>query len=343
MRRTTHRTATALALGAALLAGALAPRVAEAVVVEKIVAVVGDDAILLSELRDRGRPFVRLMHKQVPAGPQRAAAESKIYEDVLEKMIEETLVQQAAERGKVELKPGDLERAFENLAAQNKTTVEDLIASTEEKTGMTEAQYRAEIRRQILEGQMLSQRVRGRMRIGEEDLKNAFARAQREERDRREYRPAWIVLRVLPGSSEQAIAERFELARELRTRALGGEPFAELARRYSDDAATREQGGDLGIRAPSKSQLAQTGRRTALAPEIEERLLGLEIGQIAEPFRVADAIVVATVLRRAPSKYTTLEAAKPELVQRVQNELVTREKAAWLDELKKRVHVDRRL
>src|SRR5438046_951482 len=67
---------------------------ADAAVVEKIGAVVGDDAILLNELRARTAPLVRVLASKAPPGPQRTAAESQVYRDVLSRMIEETLESQ---------------------------------------------------------------------------------------------------------------------------------------------------------------------------------------------------------------------------------------------------------
>src|SRR4029078_10232602 len=98
-------------------------------------------------------------------------------------------------------------------------------------------------RRQILEGKMLQVRVKGRVRITEEDVKAMYERQVREERRRREYRASWIVLRLVPASSAPAIAERRTLANELVKRARKGEDFTALAKAYSDDASTREQGG----------------------------------------------------------------------------------------------------
>ncbi len=330
------------ALAAAALAGAitLAAAPAHAVVVEKIVAVVGDDAIMLSELRTRGLPFLRQIAKQYPPGPARTAAESSMLKDLLKKMVEDMLEQQAAERLKIVIKPDEVDKAFEQMAAGQNMTVDQLFDVTEKKTGMSEQDYRDEIRRQILEGKLLSQRIRGRVRITEEDLKKAYTKALREDLERREYRPGWILLRILPNSSPAAIAQRQAQAQKLWDRLEAGEAFADVAADSSDDTRTREKGGDLGIHAPSRSPSAQAGKRQALAKELEDKLLALEPGEYTKPFRFGEAIVIMTVLSRQPTRFTTFEAAKPELVQRVQNEIVLRERTAWIEELKKRTHVE---
>lgn len=64
----------------------------------------------------------------------------------------------------------------------------------------------------------------------------------------------------------------FQRARDLRQRALEGEDFAALAREFSDDAGSAEDGGDLG-----------TFGRGRMVPAFEEAAFALEPGEISEP------------------------------------------------------------
>lgn len=331
----------ALAVGAACFGSP--PRSADAAVVEKIVAVVGDEAILQSELRGRAAPLIRVLASRAPAGPQRTAAESQVYRDVLNRMIEETLESQAAERQKIVVTPDEVDKAVENVAAQQGMTVDQLLTAADQRSGLTEVEYRAEIRRQVLEGKLLSQRVRGRIRITEEDIKNTFHRTLREERERREYRPQIILIQVPEKATPAVVAEKEALSRSIYEKLKAGTPFADLATQYSDEPKTKDKGGDMGIYAPIKTQAAQLGKRPALSEEVEAKVIPLEPNEFTQPFRLADAIIIMGLKSRQPSKYTTVEAAKEEMVQRIQNEILAREKEAWITELKKRTHIESRL
>jgi peptidyl-prolyl cis-trans isomerase SurA len=336
-----RRPLVAAGLALALLLGHVRP--AEAVVVERIVAIVGERAILLSELRDRARPYLVAVQQKLPTGAQQAAAESQIFKELIEKMIDEELEAQAASKARVSVSTEEIDNAIQNIAASQGMTTEQLYKSALAASGMTRQEYREELRRQILEGKMVQLRVRGKVRISEEDVRTQFERTVREERRRREYRPSWIVLRIMPGSSPEAIAERKALAADLIARARRGEDFAELARKFSDDPETRDKGGDLGIRAPQGSPNAITGKRPVMAPELENVLLPLEPGQVAGPLQVGDAIAVLKLVDRQASRYTTLEAARGEMLQRLQAEILEKAKRRWLEDLKKRTHIDVRL
>ncbi|MDC3954146.1 peptidylprolyl isomerase [Polyangium jinanense] len=326
-----------------VLAAALAQQPAEAIVVERIVAVVGDDPILLSDLRARAKPSLLQVQQRVRPGAEQAAAESQVFKDTLEVMIDQRLEAQAAERAGITVTPDEVENAFRNIANAQGLTTAEMFREAKARLGLTEQEYRDEIRRQILEGKMLQLRVKGRVRITEDDVKAMYERTLREERKRRDYRAAWIVLQIMPGSSPEAIAERKKLAAELVTRARAGEDFAALARAYSDEANTRDAGGDLGIRAPAGSPQAQQGQRPALAPDFENAVMPLDPGQVSDVIQVEKGLVIMKLVSRQPSRYTTYEAAKGEMVQRLQTEILEKAKRKWLDELKKRTHLDVRL
>jgi peptidyl-prolyl cis-trans isomerase SurA len=341
-RRTASSVIT-IAAGAGLLALAIAPpRTANAVVVEKVVAVVGDEAILLSDLQVRAQPFLRQIAQHMPPGPQRTAAESQMYKDLLNKLVEEELEAQAAKQSKTVVTPDDLDKALQSIAEQQGMTLSQLFEITEQKTGLSEQEYRAEIGRQVLEGKLLNLRVRGRIHITEEELKSTYQHALREERDRREYHPAWIVLRILPGSSPAAIEQRQQLAKKIVEHARAGEDFAALAEQFSDDSPTKDKGGDLGVRAPQKSTAAQTGKRPFLSEDFEKIIMPLEPGDVSDPIDAGDGIVIVKLISRQKSRFTSFEDARDEMVQRVQNDLLQKERDELIEELKRRTHIDLR-
>ncbi|MEZ4308579.1 MAG: SurA N-terminal domain-containing protein [Polyangiaceae bacterium] len=315
---------------------------AEAVVVERIVAVIGDKAILLSELRARAKPFLVQVLQTVPAGAQQAAAQSQILKDLLEKMVDEELEAQAAARASVTVSSQEIENAFDNIAASQGVTKDALFKAARARNGLSDQDYRDEMRRQILEGKMLQLRVKGRVRITEEDIKTMYDRVVREERRLRDYHPAWIVLRILPGSDEATIAERKALAADIAGRARKGEDFSLLVATYSDDSATRDSGGDIGVRSPQGSPQA-ANKASVLSPELEAAVMGLEPGEVSAPVHVGQAVVVLKLLSRQPSRYTGYKEARQEMIQRLQAEIMDKAKKKWLEELRRRTHVETRL
>jgi peptidyl-prolyl cis-trans isomerase SurA len=125
--------------------------------------------------------------------------------------------------------------------------------------------------------------------------------------------------------------------------ARAGEDFGELAEKYSDDTNTKTQGGDLGVRAPQATAEAQTGKRPFLSDAFEKVVFPLEPGEVAEPVNAGDGIVIIKLISRQKSHYTSFEDAKEEMIQRLQNELVKKERDQLIEELKRRTHIEKRL
>ena len=310
---------------------ALAPRAAQATIIERVVAVVGDRAILLSELLDRARPFQMQVYGSVPEGASRNAALSQLYKQLVERLVDEELQGREAAKSNITVSAEEIQSALERVAKQNDVSVEQLLEEAQ-KNGLSAMEYRGEIRRQLLDAKMLNLRIQGRMRIGEDDMRAAYKRISTEERRKLEFRAAWIRFQIPPGSGSAGVASQRDAATEVAERARAGTDFGALARTYSSDAATREQGGLLAPMRPGE-----------LPPEVDSVLLAMEPGEVSQPVRLGDAWLVLQLVERAPSQLPEYEKARPQLQTRVYAEKMDAARRQWLDSLRKRTHVDIRL
>jgi peptidyl-prolyl cis-trans isomerase SurA len=330
-RRLGARWASGLALSLALAGLSLAlagPPTAEAAIVERIVAVIGDKAILLSDLRARAEPGLVQIYRSVPPGAQRNAAISQLYRAMLDRLVDEELETRAAQQSKVTVSAREIEEALERVAAQNKLTVPALLAEAE-RGGLNERSYRDELRRQLLEAKLINVRLQGRIRVTEEDLRVAYRKLVLEERQRLSFTPAWIVIGSGTGASEQRA--RRKLAEALSEQARTSD-FAALARQHSEEVNSRAAGGKLRPMLPNE-----------LHPTLARVAIGLEPGESSPPVLVGKNLVVLKVLERAESDLPKYEEAQRELGERVYLEKMAQAKKTWLDGLRRQHHVEVRL
>lgn len=338
-RRSSTRRLTALLALAGTLGAQSGPETgvrfgiaeARATIVERVVAVVGDKAILLSDVQSRARPFQLQVYRNVPEGASRNAALSELYRQLVQKLVDEELQGREAARSNITVTQEEIEKALEYSAKQNDVTVQQLFEEAQ-RNGLSPGEYRQEMRRQLLDAKMLNLRVQGRMRISEDDMLRAYRRAAQEERRKLEFRAAWIRLQIPAGADATEIARVGDVAAQLAARARSGADFAVLARRFSSDPTTREQGGLLAPMQPGE-----------LPPEVDSVLLGMEPGQVSAPVRFGDAWVVLKLVERAASQLPAYDQAKPQLQNRVYAEKMETARRQWLDSLRKRTHVDVRL
>jgi len=329
-RRWLGRGIASAAVWALLLAPPLERR-ARATIVERVVAVVGDRAVLLSELLERARPFQMQIYGTVPEGASRNAAVSQLYRQLVERLVDEELQGREAAKSNITVSAEEIQAALERVAKQNDVTVEQLFDEAQ-KNGLGVAEYRQEIRRQLLDAKMLNLRIQGRMRIGEDDMRSAYKRIEQEERRKLEFRAAWIRFQIPPGSGTAGATRQRDQATQVAARARAGADFAELAGTYSSDPATRDTGGLLAPMHPGE-----------LPPDIDAALLAMEPGEVSAPLRLGDAWMVLKLVERAPSQLPEYDKAKPQLQTRVYAEKMDAARRQWLDGLRKRTHVDIRL
>lgn len=305
-------------------AALLATTGARATIVERIVAVVGDEAILLSDVRERAEPFLVQVYQSVPPGAQQNAAISQVYRVVLERLVNEELETRVAQQSQLTIGSDEVDDALSRVAAQNDITVEKLLQEAQ-TTGMSEVEYRAELRRQLLEAKLINLRLQGRIRVTPEDLRGAYRRLVLEERQQLSLTPAWIVLDATRAPARtRARAQRIaELAKST--------DFAALARRYSEDPS-RSAGGVLRSVTPSE-----------LPPELARLSVGLEVGETSPAIRVGNRFIVLKVVERAPSELPDFESAQRELTERVYMDKMAQAKKSWLEGLKRQHHVEIRL
>src|SRR5262249_10341634 len=162
-----------------------------------------------------------------------------VYKAVLQKIVDEELIEKAATSAKVTITPTEIDAALKRVADQNQVPVQKVLAEAE-RAGMSESKYREELRRQLLEAKLLNVRIQNRIRITDEDLRAAYQKIEVEERQQLGVTLAWIVIH----SDGRGVAEARKLADEALGRARR-EDFATVARAVSEDAATRGHGGAM--------------------------------------------------------------------------------------------------
>ncbi len=323
-RRSLERGVVALAL----LLGATAtflPRTSAASIVERVVAIVGERAILLSDLRERALPFLVRVYEGVPEGPQRTAALNQIYGVVLDRMIEEELEDTAATKMGLSVTSQEIDDALAKVAAQNRMSKNGLLAEAK-RSGLTVFAYREELRRQVLQSKIAGVRLQGRIRVTEADLRTAYRGYQLEERQKSATRTLRLVLAAGKTPAEQA--SQLARAEAIVRRVRGGEEFRDLL-----DVEPALPGSGL---SPSRSPEEEPDA-------IKRAIVALEVGEMAPPIRQGDRLVLLQVIERAPSELPAFDEALDQLNQRVYMEKLNKARTAWLEGLRKRTHIERKL
>jgi peptidyl-prolyl cis-trans isomerase SurA len=323
---------SAAALLTVTLASAFASN-AQASIIERVVAVVGERPLLLTDLRKRAKPYLLQIFAASETPAQQAAQESEMYRELLNHMIDERLEEQAADKARLSVTSEEIDRALKNKAASVGLQLKDLYAEAR-RQGLREADYRDEVRRQLLEGKLIQLRVMNRVRVSEDDARNAYARWIAESA--KTGTDKVVELRILarrlpPGLTAEQIETEQKLAQSIVAKARAGTDFCALVTQYSQDVQTRASCGSRGLQ--SMSQL--------VAP-LDTMVASLKKGEVSDPTTIPDQAIVVVQLAQSPH-VPTFEEVKPMMQERAMGEILESQRKAWLQELRRGVYVDVRL
>ena len=241
---------------------------AEMKLLDGIVAVVDDDVVLASELDYR----VKAVRDQLAGSGQQLPPMDVLINQVLERLILESIQLQMGGRAGVRIDDETLTRAIAGIAERNGMAIEDFIAQIEAE-GFPYPRFREEVRRDMVISRVQGAQVNRRINLTEQEI-NSFLDSplgQRALSD--EYRVGHILLEIGRDATTAAKLAAEDEADEILRLLRSGADFRELAIERSASASALE-GGDMGWR-----------KAGALPSLFAEAAVALSVGDTAEPIR----------------------------------------------------------
>ncbi|MBD3162359.1 MAG: hypothetical protein GF346_08450, partial [Candidatus Eisenbacteria bacterium] len=239
-----------LAVGATLLIAGLPATGSAQQPVEGVSAVVGDEPILRSEVEEQFE--ILAPQFQVERGDTGQARQLR--RDILDNLINQKLLAQKAEELGIEVDEAQVDAAVEEAIRSDRERMgPEAFARQLEIEGLTEPElrsiYEADLREEFLRRQLLQREVFSKVTITDADVRRHFEENREKIGQKpRALRVLDLFVRVAPDS---VVEENYrQRAEEIREEIVGGLPFEEAARRYSDDERSAEQGGLLGRFSP---------------------------------------------------------------------------------------------
>jgi peptidyl-prolyl cis-trans isomerase SurA len=256
---------------------------AQQTVIDRIVAVVGKEYILLSDLNAQTE-FFAFNNRMDPTTPG-------LKEQVLEGMVNEKLVLAEA------LQDTLLSVSDEEVGTQLDALIAQRIAlpqigsekRLEEMYGMTiskmKRDFRDDMRKQLLV-QKLQQTRFGSVQTSRREIEEFFATFKDSLPAVPEELQLYHILRI-PKIGQQSKAKVKEKAQVILDSIKAGGDFAELARRYSEDRGTATDGGDLG-----------SWHRGQFVKEFEEIVFSLTENQLSDIVETSRGFHIIQLLER---------------------------------------------
>ncbi|WP_129140594.1 peptidylprolyl isomerase [Modicisalibacter coralii] len=246
---------------------------------DRIVAVVNDDAIMASELADR----VAQARSQLAQRNISMPSDAVLRKQVLDRMVVEQIQLQMARKANLTVDDTQLNRAVRSIAQNNGMTL-DQFADALERDGLSLADVREQVRREMLIRQVQQRRVASQVKISDQEV-DRYLTQQGGDRNVR-YELGHILVALPQSPSPDAVKQAQQRARALYRQLQDGADFADLAAAESD-GANALQGGNLGWRSGAELP-------TVFADVVPQ----LDVGQVSEPIRSPSGFHLVKLLDR---------------------------------------------
>jgi len=246
---------------------------------DRVVAIVDNDVVMQSQFDSRLREVEQAIAKRGAELPPQDA----LRQQVLERLIVESLQLQIADRSGIRIADEELNQAVETIAQRNGMNVEQFRQALA-RDGLSFQEAREQIRREMLINRVRQRRIADRIQISEQELQNFLASDLGRLQLSEEFRLANILLPLPEGASYEQIAEVEKRATELYRQLRDGADFARLAMSNSVSENALD-GGEVGWRKAAQ-----------LPPPFDAMVRSLQPGEVTEPVRTPGGVIILKLI-----------------------------------------------
>ncbi len=252
-------------------------------VVDRVVAVVNQEIITLSEVEK----WINLQKEEIVTEDRLEKQERMraLCREVLEKLIEEKLIDQEVKKSGVKVSSKEIEATLEEIKRRNAATQEDLERALA-SGGLTVETYKKQIEKNLQRQKLINWSVKVEEKAGEKELREFYQKNINRYRTNETYRPGQILFVIPKGATPKEIREIREKCQKVLERIKKGEDFGEMALLYSEDISNKDH-GDLGY-----------FRKGELLPVIEREALRLQVGEVSGIIRTEFGFHIIKLLDR---------------------------------------------
>ena len=293
-------------------------------VVSRVAAVVNKEIISTHQLDQRLQEQLAKQQKQ-PSPVQMGA----LRQELLSRMIEESLVQQRIAALNLTVSEEEIETALVDVQKKNKLSRDDLEDAVQTQ-GLDFDDYRDNLRQQILRYKLISEEVRSQIDVPERELVEYYRAHLEDYRLPPEVELSALSFPVSEKASEQERTQIRKMANEALMRLQQGEALAEVADSYNQTYGAT--GGSMGKFVYEE-----------LTPEFVEAINEVEDGTFTAPVEMGTAIHLLRVDDRLSEGLRQFDAVKFDLHQMILDQKTDVRIKEWTKALKNKAFIDIRL
>jgi peptidyl-prolyl cis-trans isomerase SurA len=303
------------------LAGAL-----HAELVDRVVAVVNNDIILLSDLNQAMAGISASLNAQGYSQSQKTQILKEQRDKILEQLIYDKLTDQQVQQHHIKISDDEVDATIERIRNLNRMTSDELRRRLESE-GVPYDEYRRQIKEKMLQARLVNREVKSKIVITDEDVQ-AYYNAHKDEYGvHTKYELRHILIKVPSPADSDAKKDALARINHIYDALQKGESFEKLARDYSE-APSAKRNGNLGV-----FDIA------ILSDQIKQALNGLEAKQFTKIVDTEQGYQIFYVESIMQTGGKGIDEVRSEIQEKLYADVVDRKFDEWIKDLRQRSHI----
>ena len=267
-------------------------------IVDRIVAVINQEAITLSELEKS----VKNIKVEIQAADRLEKREKilTVYRQVLNQLVDEKLIDQEVKKAGVKVTSKEIEATLEDVRHRNGLT-QEMLEKTLTKDGITLEAFKKEIEKKIQRMKVINHSLKVELKPSERELRDFYEKNADRYRGTESYRTSHILFHVPKGATDEEIRKIRKDCQKVLEKIRKGEDFGEMALLYSEDTSAKDR-GDLGY-----------FKRGELLPAFEKEALRLQVGEVSGIIRTQFGFHIIKLVERKGGQPLPFESVKEDV------------------------------
>lgn len=276
--------------------------------IDSIIAIVEDDVITERELDARKTLIITEFSRTNRKLPNA----DTLHRQVLEAMINDSILLQEAKRRGLKISEGQLNQAMQKISRDNQMNLAEfrqvLISQ-----GIDYEKYRESIHKELTLNALRRQYTARSANVSDEEVDDFINR--NDDGIEYVYKLAHILITLPDAATPEQIAQAKSQSADILNKLDGGAVFGQLANQYSS-GSTALSGGDLGWR-----------NKAEIPGLFTDAVLGLKPGEYAGPLRSASGYHIVFLSARKDAQQVLSSQVRSRHILLRPNELVSEEEA----------------
>jgi len=298
-------------------------------VADRVVAVVNNEVITSYELDNLAAAYVERA-ANVSKKEDRDALIKETRPAMLNRMIDDLLVEQEAKKAGIVVKEEDVMASISDILARKNIKLEEFKNEVIRK-GSSFDEYKNDVKGHLMKMRVAAREVRAKIAVSDEEIGEYYSKHRTIYEGKESVRLQQIFM-AFPKDGDEAIREKQKgRAEAVLKRLRTGEPFELLASQFSQEPAA-QTGGDLGF-----------VERGTLFPQVEATAFKLQSGEISDVVESPIGFHILRVTDRRGKGTKSLSAIRDEIKEEITKEKMEKKIQEWIQDLRKKSYIDVRL